>query len=171
MSDIYWLRKIESLLQWDRLYRSDLLKGIDLKQAYKDLLRTRGVVENSRENNVEAVAVLLAYGFDSATDNEHAMVDSSRSGYTKIVSLLLRDGRANPSVENNLPLVLAVKNWHRDTIELLIQDTRVDPQARDNYALKEALRRGDRKVASLVEKAVRLRIPKAVAIEAPKRLD
>ena len=50
---------------------------------------------------------------------------SAANGKTRIVSLLLKDGRIDPSVLNNSALDLAIKFGHSETISILETDDRV----------------------------------------------
>ena len=50
---------------------------------------------------------------------------SAANGKTRIVSLLLKDGRIDPSVLNNSALDLAIKFGHSEIISILETDDRV----------------------------------------------
>ena len=45
-------------------------------------------------------------------------------GHTDVVRLLLADGRADPTVNNNHPIRLSSENGHADIVELLLADGR-----------------------------------------------
>jgi hypothetical protein len=56
---------------------------------------------------------------------------SAANGKTKILSLLLKDERVDPSALNNSALDLAIHFWHIDIVYILENDDRV--KALENF--------------------------------------
>lgn len=60
----------------------------------------------------------------------------------QIIKLLLKDGRADPSLNNNEHIIIASRYGHLEVVKLLLNDSRVDPSARDYKAINEAYEDG-----------------------------
>jgi hypothetical protein len=88
-------------------------------------------------DNTEEVRRLLAD--PQVVPSEFAFQEACHRGYTRVVSLLLKDGRVNPGADNNKALMYAVQFKRTEVVRLLLSDPRVDPAADGNKALKYAI--------------------------------
>ncbi|MDB4769535.1 ankyrin repeat domain-containing protein [bacterium] len=74
----------------------------------------------------------------------------------KIINLFLRDGRIDPSIDNNYFVIRTSKYGHSETLKLLlnyrsnISGNFVDPTAGNNQAVIEASRNGNSKIVELL---------------------
>lgn len=64
----------------------------------------------------------------------------------KVVKLLLKHPKVDPSSFSNFAIRFAAENGHDGVVELLLRDSRVDPAAQMNSAIIEASRNGHSKV-------------------------
>ena len=72
-----------------------------------------------------------------------------------IIEMLLCDGRADPSMEDNAALCMACTRGDIAIVELLCNDSRVNVKCANNFPIKEAANKGHSKVcAMLLEKGV-----------------
>jgi ribosomal protein S26 len=71
-------------------------------------------------------------------------------GHQKVVNILLRDGRADPSIFDNFCIQMAAQQGHYEVVRELIHDNRVDPTAFDNYAIKFAHKNGYHRIVKLL---------------------
>lgn len=60
-----------------------------------------------------------------------------------IIKLLLKDGRADPSLNNNEHIIIASKYGYASVVKLLLDDSRVDPRAQDYAAFWKRIWKGD----------------------------
>jgi ankyrin repeat protein len=67
-----------------------------------------------------------------------AMRYSAENGHFRMVDILLNYG-ADPSTDNNYPIIAAATNKCTKVMEILLTDNRVDPSAMDNEALARCL--------------------------------
>lgn len=81
---------------------------------------------------------------DPSIDDNWAVIEASKNGFTKIVKLLLLDKRVDPS--HNYAIMKASENGHYDVVQALLKDDRVDPSADDNYAIRHASENGHYKI-------------------------
>ena len=65
---------------------------------------------------------------------QHNMENS----YYKMIELLLKDKRIDPSGENNWAISYASSLGQYELVKLLLEDKRVSPTAEENYAIKSA---------------------------------
>lgn len=85
----------------------------------------------AQNGHVDVVELLLTH----VHPPKSMIVQVSRNGRTKIVELLLQDGRADPS--GNAVIGWAIWGGHHKIVELLLQDSRVDLDV--NYAISMAI--------------------------------
>jgi hypothetical protein len=64
------------------------------------------------------------------------IVWASTNGHIRLVKLLLKDSRVDPSVQNHRALVNACKHGHTEIVRLLINDQRSDKRAKRNLAIE-----------------------------------
>lgn len=82
---------------------------------------------------------------------------ASEFGQASIVRSLLEDGRADPAVEGNFPIIVAASSGYPRVVELLMADDRVDAGDDDNEAIIGAVRAsGHPEVSFEYETVVRL---------------
>jgi ankyrin repeat protein len=79
-------------------------------------------------------------------------------GHADVVSLLLRDGRADPTVDDNWPIRAASKNGHTDVVKVLLRDGRVDPSYNNNWAIYRASLNGNIVIVNLLLKDGRVEV-------------
>jgi hypothetical protein len=60
---------------------------------------------------------------------------ASEYGHTKVVELLLKDPRVDPTAERNYAVRWASARGHDKVVKLLLADSRVDPTVLDNFAV------------------------------------
>lgn len=113
-------------------------------------------VEN---NNITRVKKLLRDNdVDPAHENSESLYYAIDWGYTEIVRLLLKDGRANPNdYDSDLPsdfpgqnFVLACKHGYTNIVWMLLLDNRIDPSVKDNRAISVAIKNGHRTIIQLI---------------------
>ena len=78
----------------------------------------------------------LVLVLDLKLKNSEAMKVASEQGHTAIVSMLLTDGRCDPSANSNIAIVMASWNGHHETVVRLLEDLRVDPASKLNYSIR-----------------------------------
>jgi ankyrin repeat protein len=108
------------------------------------------IYQTCQTGNVERVKELLKNGVDPTVFENASIRIASFSGYTKIVELLLQDGRADPTVFNHAPIRNASYYGHTEIVELLLQDGRADPTTLNNFALRLACCNGHTKVIEIL---------------------
>lgn len=64
------------------------------------------------------------------------IVWASTNGHIRLVKLLLKDSRVDPSVQNHRALVNACKHGHTEIVRLLINDHRSDKRVKRNLAIE-----------------------------------
>jgi hypothetical protein len=75
--------------------------------------------------------------FDPSVLSE-LLQEASLNGHEKVVELLLKDGRADPTANNSLCLRWASTKVHLKVVELLLEDGRADPTAINSLCLRRA---------------------------------
>jgi ankyrin repeat protein len=71
---------------------------------------------------------------------------------TKIVRLLLKDSRIDPSKSDNYCINYASKNGHTKIVKILIKHPRVNPSDNHNYAIKQSCKYGHINIVKLLLK-------------------
>ena len=109
----------------------EILAELDLTNISREM-----VLENIRNNNIPFVKVLLQIKNLEPTDCLSCLLSNAVSlatqhGHTEIVRLLLEDGRADPSANDNNAIKHACCEGHIEIVRLLLQDPRVNPDV--NY--------------------------------------
>lgn len=107
------------------------------KQFYPE----KGVIEAAKYNRVEILQLLLDNHRVNDITNGNALLEAVYRGNIRIVEMLLKDGRVDVSIYNNLPLREAMRRRYYDIAYLLLQNPNVDPSAKDNEALLLAIKR------------------------------
>ena len=130
------------------------------RDAFDVLIKNFGVPSDFLDSVTKRSEGLLLYLLkrDHFKDS-NSMEEFSRAcelGMRRVPSFLLRDGRVDPSAENNDAIRLASERGHRDVVELLLGDDRVDPSAENNSAIRFASRRGHSEVMMLLLKDKRV---------------
>ena len=62
------------------------------------------------------------------------------------VELILKDGKVDPSTQQNLAIRWASENGKKEIVDLLLKDKRVNPGDVDNYAIRLASEKGYYKI-------------------------
>jgi hypothetical protein len=82
--------------------------------------------------NIDNVVKLLTL-INPAFGNNRAIIMACEKGDFNIIKLLLEDGRINPSVSNNKPIIAAADTtWGINIIELMLEDFRVNMSLTEN---------------------------------------
>jgi ankyrin repeat protein len=97
----------------------------------------------------------LANGEDPTYNDNIAIQWACFHGHTKIVELLLQDGRADPTTYGNQPIKCASYNGYA----LLLKDGRADPTTFYNYSIRAASENGHVDVVSLLLQDGRVEVP------------
>jgi ankyrin repeat protein len=71
----------------------------------------------------------------SLEDCEELIISSSGSGDYRMVELLLKSGKVDPSCKGNRCIKWACNKGYYEVARLLLSDTRVDPTVDDNYCI------------------------------------
>ena len=79
----------------------------------------------SRNGHVDVVTVLLKDG--RADPSDRSLFLASENGHAGVVDILLQDGRANPRQCYSSPLTTSIKGGHTEVVSLLLDDGRADP--------------------------------------------
>jgi hypothetical protein len=105
---------------------------------------------NAIELNVSDVVKILLENNIEHFSNDWPIRHAAENGYYKIIELLLKDGRIDPSDYHNNVIRIASREGHYEIVELLLNDTRVDASDFDNGAFKNALRTYNYKIMKLL---------------------
>ena len=155
------LESVESALRHISQYSSQEIKPIQHAAFHGHFSAIQEILQNSAtkiDRETATSALLMAAGKGNVRVLDALLKDSRfapttltesddrylwgfaiRGNQPNVVSLLLKDGRIDPSIKNNYPIQLAAREGKQDIFELLIKDPRVDPSDIDNYALKGAI--------------------------------
>jgi ankyrin repeat protein len=150
----------------------EVLAELDLTHISRKM-----ILENIRKNNIPFVKVLLQIKDLKIIEPSNAITTATQHGHTEIVRLLLEDGRADPSANDNnaikhacceghieiVRLLLqdprvnpdvnyygATTNGHVDVVRLLLEDGRADPSSQFNLAIRNASERGHTEIVRLL---------------------
>jgi len=77
-------------------------------------------------------------------------INLSRSGHAKIVKILLKNPKVDPSYWNNDAIISACKKGHTKVVKLLLKDHRVDPGALNNRSICYASQYGHTKIVKIL---------------------
>jgi ankyrin repeat protein len=91
-----------------------------------------------RDGDIERVKRLLEKGEDPTVDWNAAIRLASFNGHTKVVEILLQDGRADPTADENAALGYASYHGNVEIVKALLKDGRVNPEDDDSYAIEIA---------------------------------
>ncbi len=105
--------------------------------------------DNRRRPHKEAVSMLLSDGKCDPSDSR-IIGNTAGFGNTEIVELLLADNRVDPSVENNLAIRYASESGHTEVVKLLLDDPRVNPADNNDSAIRQASQNGHANVVRLL---------------------
>ena len=109
----------------------------------------KGFESEHAVSSATIASVLLQAGYDPTVEGNKAITLACNHGRIEVVRVLLRDGRADPGVNESYPLVLAC-NHDIELVKLLLTDRRVDPGACDNRAIIVAATWGSADVVKLL---------------------
>jgi len=91
-------------------------------------------------NNIEKVKEYLNNTlFDLDVNNVEPLVIALENNYTELAKILLKDGRINPGLDNNICFDYAVIQSNVEILELLLQDDRVDKYHNNDYPFRKVL--------------------------------
>ncbi len=102
----------------------------------------------------ESVIISLLNEVDGLEDV--VFLKAVRNDYAKVVEILLKYERVDPTAEDNYAIRYAAANGHAEIVEMLLKDKRVDPAADDNYAIRNAAANGYVRVVELLLKDKRV---------------
>jgi ankyrin repeat protein len=96
--------------------------------------------------------------FDPSQEkDDNVLLDiASAEGHHRVVELLLKDPRIDPSSSFANPIVEAAQNNHYLTVEILLKDPRVDPSYPKNLAISWAVENRNTKIIELLTKDPRV---------------
>ncbi len=115
--------------------------------------RDISITDACKRGQDNVVRILLENtAVDPSMDNNKLIMISSSNNFSKMVGLLLRDSRVNPSDQQNRALISASAsaNGHTDVVKLLLEDPRVNPSDQQNRALISASANGHTDVVRLL---------------------
>lgn len=96
----------------------------------------------AHQGHEAVVKHLLAEPHVDFLDYNMAMCYAAQFGHAPVLKLLLEDGRADPTVDDNTPMKIAVMHGFVSVLDALLMDGRADPTADDNLLIRSAVRRG-----------------------------
>ena len=70
--------------------------------------------------------------------------------HANVISLLLEDGRFDPSDQNNQAIIKAAQMGNLEIVKILLQDSRVDPSDQNNEAIVRAAENGNLETVKLL---------------------
>ncbi|KAJ2990630.1 hypothetical protein HDV02_004236 [Globomyces sp. JEL0801] len=88
--------------------------------------------------------------------SDHDIPLSCENRNTEVFQMLLKDGRLDPSADDNCIIKLASAKGHAEIVQLLLKHDRVDPSAADNCAIKSASAEGHTEIVKMLLKDVRV---------------
>lgn len=112
-----------------------------------------------KADNGDAVRVLLHYVDPSRRMGENGdqpVVAASRYGSAKALNVLLNDERVDPSIRDDISLLIAAGNGHLNIVNILLNDPRVNPANMRNQAIHNAIKGGHYEVVSRLLKDPRV---------------
>ena len=96
----------------------------------------------------EIVKIFLADSRYNPCNNDLKM--AIKNGNLQALELLLRDGRVDPSDQDNQAVILASETGNLQALQLLLKDDRVDPSDQSNEAIIQACTKGHLQVVELL---------------------
>jgi ankyrin repeat protein len=109
-----------------------------------------------RNGKASVVNIFLSLPTFSPIDKSVAFTDACKRGFIEVVVLILKDGRIDPSFDNNEAFIEACKQSNLRIVELLLNDKRVDPSISDYAGLKNAILSKNTKVYKLLLRDTRI---------------
>lgn len=95
-----------------------------------------------KADNVDAVRILLQYVDPRermGENRDQPVVAAARYGSVKVLNLLLNDQRVDPSIRDDIALLIAIKNGHTEAANILLDDPRVNPANMNNEAIYDSI--------------------------------
>lgn len=148
LSDICYKIKNETYVQ--KLIIENKLNNGNGSNNYNKILKWA-----SRCGCTETIRLLLSSYSKEVNPSEkssYTIRKASKYGHVKIVELLLKDNRADPSAYNNDAIVDASKRGYVEIVDLLLKDKRVNPCLSTKSALILACLNGHFEVVKLILK-------------------
>jgi ankyrin repeat protein len=108
------------------------------------------LVDACIHGNVDEVKKLLLKGVNPSAYGNLAIRWAASNYHIKVVEILLQDGRADPTIDNNQILTNTATYGDVKMLKLLLQDGRADPTVGNNYAIKHASFMGYTEIVSLL---------------------
>lgn len=93
------------------------------------------ICEKDAQCNINAIAILLSKGANVHAQDDKALLYASKTDKSLDVIKLLLDHGANPRINNDILLLIAVRKNNLELVELLL-DKGVNPHIRNDEALK-----------------------------------
>lgn len=87
---------------------------------------------------------------DLTSVDNYAICFASKRDHHKVVQLLLKDARIDPSADSNSAVNMASENGYSEVVKLLLQHPKVDPSAMENKAIRKATENGHLEVVQLL---------------------
>jgi hypothetical protein len=101
-------------------------------------------------NCLELVELLLSDSRCDPTELDYGILMACMMGYTRMASLLLKDGRITPDVQDQLCIRTACERGHHEVVRILLNDPRVDPTARNHECIRLAAKFGHERVVEML---------------------
>lgn len=135
---------------------TDLLSTIlSDERTIPDALDGKALRTAARNKNNEIIKMFLADSRVTLTND--ALTASLEIGNDDAVRLLLADGRADPSANDDRALIIAVEEENLEMVKLLLADPRVRADARNGRALRCAKNLGCDEILELLTASVESR--------------
>lgn len=113
----------------------DIIKPLILNPNYDPAFDNNFLICRAIQENCHELVKLLLPRVDPSKCSD-SFLHACESGHTEVVTLLLRDGRIDPSFGNNSCFLKACDYGHEKTALALIRDPRVDPSVGDNIVFR-----------------------------------
>lgn len=90
----------------------------------------------------------------------HAYIDflyfAISCGNINMIKCIVESNIVDPSINNNMAIMLASSSYNPEIMEFLLKDSRIDPETNNNYCIKNAIRKGLVDIVKVLMKDKRL---------------
>eukprot|EP01117_Protostelium_nocturnum_P001235 TRINITY_DN11559_c0_g1_i1.p1 TRINITY_DN11559_c0_g1~~TRINITY_DN11559_c0_g1_i1.p1 ORF type:complete len:205 (+),score=41.51 TRINITY_DN11559_c0_g1_i1:488-1102(+) len=147
-----------------------LMKEPLIDPSFKD---ARALQEAARRGQTSVVSLILSCPrmetfFSSSTSKDLPIRLACHANKPQVLSLLLLDGRSDPTVYNNELVERAAEEQKHEILEILLNHPKVDPGILDRAPLKWALHNNDIKAINLLLNHPKSRATKSL-VDSAKR--
>lgn len=107
--------------------------------------------------DVDGIKIMLRQPFTTEISHlSSCITDVITYGNCEIMSIILNDGKIDPSFMDNIALIDAIHLNRMDIFNVLIRDIRVDVSARNNWAMKWSIKNNRTDLVSILSRHPRV---------------